>query len=68
MTKTKEFKRVEKKLSKGLQEAYIKVLMDKYNEELSHVVTEEDMVTFKTRWTEISDKLADGYILDIESV
>jgi len=68
MTKTKEFKRVEKKLSKGLQEAYIKVLMDKYNEELSHVVTVEDMVTFKTRWTEISDKLADGYILDIESV
>lgn len=65
---SKEFKRVESKLSKATQEAYNKVLTAKYDEELSHAVTDEDLVVFKSRWTDIANQLAEGYILDIESI
>ena len=64
----KEFKRVESKLSKATQEAYNKVLMAKYDQELFHAVTDEDLVVFKSRWTDIANQLAEGYILDIESI
>ena len=64
----KELKRMQRKVERLAQEAYISTMMKKYEAELEHVVTDADMVIFKARWETIADKLDEGYILDIDQL
>ena len=65
---TKDSKYLQRKMADQAQIAYGKVMMARYQEELSHIVTDEEALTFKERWGKIADALADGWILDFESV
>ena len=61
-------KRDQKNLYDLLQECFIAVTLQRYEDELTHVVTDEDLTAFKIRWNEIADQLAEGWILNPEEL
>jgi transcription elongation factor GreA-like protein len=68
MLKTKEFKRLERKISQLTQEAYIKLFLDLFNKELSKAVFKEDVDNLKQKWSTIANQLEQGYILNPEEL
>ena len=61
-------KKDQKDLHDLLQSCYIAVTLKRYEDELTHVVTDEDLEAFKLRWSKIADDLNEGWILNPEEL
>jgi hypothetical protein len=61
-------KKDQKDLYELTQAAFIAVTLRRYEDELTHVVTDEDLEAFKIRWSKIADDLNEGWILNPEEL
>jgi hypothetical protein len=68
MPKTKEFKRLERKMLQLTQEAYTKAFLDLFNKELSKAIFKEDVDNLRQKWSTIASQLEQGYILNLEEL
>lgn len=68
VSSNKESKRLQKRMHEEAQTAYIKVGKARYEKELSHCITSDDLEALRVRWIKVSELLADGWIIDFEAV
>ena len=56
------------KLLKATQQAYVEVAMARYEQERAKAVTEPEIEALRVRWTVIAEQLAEGWIIDWETI